>query len=577
MRWCASSLVLLAACAGGAGRENDGPTPTPTPTLPTTPTPTPTPTAPTTPPEPPTVSVADGEDWSLPPDTEPAPNSGFFSESALPAAGVDVHVIDVTWAMLEPKDGQWSTTTPGMAEGMPLPPFDTQLALGGRYWLRIWVSSTDWAPAWVLQKCKVEPITGKDYDGQEHLPIWNACVWDEAMQMYEEFLVNRGLLADPDLVLAYAPGAFTWCEFDFDMINLAVAKDGLDFGTFDAWFGTMVSDLVQLDPAHSDKLVFTGEDYPYGPWGSKDDLFAFDAVNGGMGIRSGITEVTNDHLSEVPAYGVHIAPDGHLVTDETWPLLTDPDRVIAAENECFTACGFHADDVAYAVREANLKALQLRVNWLYVVPGPSYMEDFPELWDWTALELGRRAADAPDAWAQLRDAEDRYWTDEGTGPGGVAWDGYPYVKNYERWLVQRDVAPDGVSRRGTEQHVKELDPANGTAWEGRRTDHANGSDYLYFDVDAAFLDGAAGAVEVKITFRDTGSATWWLEYPTRAGVAVAPSVVNTGTGGVRTATWTLHDARFDGSLAGGTDFRLNAGGADDLEVTFARVVKLPPD
>ena len=43
----------------------------------------------------------------------------------------------------------------------------------------------------------------------------------------------------------------------------------------------------------------------------------------------------------------------------------------ASENECYDDCGYSTDHFAYAVIMSNLKALQLQLNWLYVVPGPS--------------------------------------------------------------------------------------------------------------------------------------------------------------------------------------------------------------
>lgn len=524
---------------------------------------------PTGPPDEPTVTVADGEDWTLPPGAGPGASSGFFSESAAPSRGVDTRVVDVTWRQLEPTPGHYATDRAGGAQGMRFPPFEDQYP-GGPVWVRIWTSGVDWAPDWLGAECGVSPISGRDYDGQQHWPIWDDCVWSHVVALYDEVLNRRGLLDDPDVKLVYVPGAFTWCEFDYDMVNKAVSQDGLTWETYEAWYRRMTADLARLGGARAHKLVFTGEDYPYSRFGARDDLLARDVVAAGTGIRSGITEVSNDHLSEVPAYGVSIAADGHLAVDETWPAL-DGVRVIGAENECFDACGFHTDDPAYAVRQANLKALQLRVNWLYVVPGPSFLADFPEHWAWVRAELGHTPATAFDAWAQLRDAEDRYWTDEGTGPGGRRWDGFPYVKNLERWLVQRDTAPDGFSRRGTDRRVGELDPYNGEAFEGRRTDPANGSPWLYFDVDPAFRDGAAGDLQVKVTYLDAGRGALALEYTDATGPRSAPAVALEGTGGPRTATFTLPGARLDGAFAGGTDFRVGGG---DVEVTFVRVI--PP-
>ena len=234
------------------------------------------------------------------------------------------------------------------------------------------------------------------------------------------------------------------------------------------------------------KLVFTGEDYPFGPWDTEDDLHARDAVAKGMGIRTGITEVFNFHLNHVPAYGTTIAADGHMTTDENWRGL-DGRRVVATENECFNDCGFTVTDTAYAVKMANLKALQLRMNWIYVVPGPSYMATYPELWSWTRLELGKRVYDAPDAWAALREAEDTYWIDDPSH----TWSGAPWVRNLERWLRQNDVAPDGIVRRGTDVRANEPTPENGTAYEGLRTQLALGRTAIYLDLDERFFAGGA--------------------------------------------------------------------------------------
>ena len=222
-----------------------------------------------------------------------------------------------------------------------------------------------------------------------------------------------------------------------------------------------------------------------------------------MGIRTGITEVFNFHLNHVPAYGTTIAADGHMTTDENWRGL-DGRRVVATENECFNDCGFTVTDTAYAVKMANLKALQLRMNWIYVVPGPSYMATYPELWSWTRLELGKRVYDAPDAWAALREAEDTYWIDDTSH----TWSGAPWVKNLERWLRQNDVAPDGIVRRGTDVRANEPTPENGTAYEGLRTQISLGRNAIYLDLDERFFAGGvvdAGGVEVKVTYRDSGS------------------------------------------------------------------------
>ncbi len=525
--------------------------------------------------------VADlpGDDWSLPPWVAPSANSGFFSEAAAPAFNVNVRVADFTWRQLQPTQGSFSTTTTDTVYGMSFPSWTAQLAGSDAIWLRLWVSGDDWAPQWVKTLCGVSAV-GTGYEGDAHLPIWNACLWQQARELFRQVLVVHGLRAEPRLKFLYVPGGFTWCEFDYDIPSQAAASFGLTFATFDGWFQPAMQDLVDIlngenaDPTDDFawKLVFTGEDYPFGPWDTLDDLQARDAVAKGMGIRTGITEEFNFHLNHVPAYGTTIAADGHLTTDENWRGL-DGRRVVATENECFNDCGFTVADTAYAVKMANLKALQLRMNWIYVVPGPSYMATYPELWSWTRLELGKRAYDAADAWAALREAEDTYWIDDTSH----TWNGVPWVKNLERWLRQNDVAPDGVVRRGTDVRSNEPTPENGTAYEGLRTQISLGRNAIYLDLDERFFAGGvvdAGGVEVKVTYRDSGSGSFRIDYPAAGGVTSTAPQAYTNTGGWRTATFNLPDALWNDTLAGGNDLRLAAIGPADLEVRFVRVVRL---
>jgi len=518
------------------------------------------------------------DDWSLPGWVQPSSSAGFFSEEAAPAFDLHVRVVDLTWRQLQPNPGSFSTSTADEVYGMTFPSWQEQLEGGDPLWLRLWISGAEWAPQWVQDECEVSPV-GTGYEDDEHLPIWDACLWAHARELYREVLLERGLREDPRLRLVYVPGAFTWCEFDFDVVDEAVQNGDLDLPTFDAWFQQAVADLAAIANGDNDdpgddfawKLVYTGEDYPFGPFGADDDLFARDAVAAGMGIRTGITELFNFHLNDVPAYGARIAQDGHVVTDDDWPLL-DGKRVVATENECFNDCGFSTDTPYYAVKMANLKALQLRVNWVYAKPEESYMAAYPELWRWVRSSLGRTALTSPDAWVALREAEDLYWLED----DAVSWPGRPWVRNWERWLVQREVAPDGLTGRGSEVRSEVLAPENGTAYEGRSTRHAQASDFIYFDVDDAFLHGPAGRVDVKITFRDTGSGPFHVEYPSAGGIARSQPVVRFGDGAWRTATLTITDALFDDSLPGSSDFRIWNGGSVDLEVRFVRVVKRDP-
>ena len=502
------------------------------------------------------ITIHDGWDWSLPSTVAPAANSGFFSESVSSTQHVDTRSVDVSWRQIGHRDGSIDLTASGAAQGLRFLALRDQLAVDGPFWMRIFASGLDWAPRGILRRCHVRSV-GPDYDGQRHVPIWKPCIWRKLLRTYRELFVRRGLRADPDLRFVYVPGAFTWAEFDYDMIDAAVRTQGLTWREYRRWYRRMLRDLVAIFGPYRSKLVFTGEDYPYGPFGRRDDLLARDAVVAGMGIRTGITEVFDNHLSQVPAYGTTIAPDGHMVTDDGWPLL-DGTRVAATENECYRACGFDVKDLAYAIRMSNLKALQLRMNWIYVVPSDSYLDRYAPFWEWVRLELGRTATTTPDAWAFLRDAEDRYWTDElPTFPFARR----PYVRNLERWLVQRDVAPDGIAARGSDVRRGEVDPENGTAYEGLRARS------LYLDLADSVRQRSSAPVEVKVTYLDRGP--WHLEYA--GGAGRTSTITGSGSGRLRTATIALADATFDDSLPGSTDLRIVGEGAD-VEVQFVRVV-----
>jgi hypothetical protein len=434
----------------------------------------------------------------------------------------------------------------------------------GAYWMRIFASGVDWAPTWVTKDCGGDaalPTYGPDYDGMNHLPIWNSCVWGHLMDTYRQLFIDNEFRADPNLRFVYVPGAFTWAEFDYEIISDAVAKGDLDFESYHRWYQKMIADLVSIFGEYSYKLVFTGEDYPFGPFEAQDDLLAKEAVDGGMGLRTGITELSNFHLSEAPGYGSHIANNGHLTIDVS---ARDPRSIFATENECFNDCGFTTTEPYYAVRQSNLKALQLQMNWIYVVDNASYLQEYPEHWQWVRHELGQTASTSPDAWAALRDAEDTYWNDD----PAVTWAAQPFVRNLERWLVQVDQPGCIAHRSDSDVHVGVLAPENGQAYEGLTTSLADGDTALCFELDPTFAAGLSNKVLVKVTYFDQGSgleaSSGSFSVVGRDGSSSA-AIKRLGDGKWKTATVEM-------SAAAVASFRVATTDAD-LTVRFVRVIK----
>ncbi|WP_460798368.1 hypothetical protein [Microbacterium sp. GXF0217] len=510
------------------------------------------------------VAIVDGDDWTLPASALPVSNSGFFSEETNDDERVLVHAVDVTWAQLQPtEEGPIDRTATGEAQGMDLASLDEQLAEPGDFWMRLFASGETWAPEWVADGCDVSAYGPED--GQEHLPIWDECVWGHLLDTYRAVFVELGLADDPRLRFVYVPGAFDWAEFDYDIVSDAVDAGDLDEENYLDWYDHAWTDLVDLFGENADKLVFTGEDYPWGPFGAADDLLAADAVAEGLGIRNGITEVSNFHLSEAPAFGSAVQPDGHLVVDESLPIHAG-DRIVATENECFDDCGYFTSDPYYAIRQANLKALQLRVNWLYVVPEDSSLAEHPEHWDWVRLSLGQKPETSADAWAAFRDAEDTFWADQ---EFPRAWESQPWVRNLERWLVQVDEPGSIAHRTDADVHAGEVEAENGTAHEGLSTDVGAGDTGFVLEVDEDFAASTIGDTVLKVTFLDAGTGPFAIE--TEAGASV--QVERTGGGGWRTATVALPDGAVK---ADATRLRISlAAGADDLVVRFVRLVRDP--
>ncbi len=535
------------------------------------------------------ASISNGDDWSLPAWVTAASDYVFFSEETSPAFHVNTHVIDVTWRQLNPAPGVYSQTLSdswsevGSGEVFNFASFADQRAATGHYWLRIWLSGEQWAPAWVLNDCNI-PASQRwlDHSQQDrHIPLWNACIWNHAKNLYRTVLQDWGVRSDPRFELAYVPGGFYYTEFDFDVM-WAAFQDGVTSTTaLLDWLADIRQSLVAIaDGENSDssddyhhKLVYTGQDYPFdfiGTGFGAFELHAGAATAAGMGVRSGITELFNFHMNETPAYGAHIQPDGHVSIDESAPVHAG-NQVIGNENECYTSCGFNTNDPYYAVVMSNLKALQLRTNRLYVVPTDSYMADYPDHWHWVEKELGKKADNAPDAWVALREYEDRFWVNDDPA-NTINWNGKPWLHNFERWLVQKDQPPDGQSRRGSDVRSNVLDPDNGTAYEGRQTDRASGQDYLYFFVQDNFAQGPVHDLQIKVTYLDTNNANWQLQYRTANGQMSSQQVANGNSGLRKTATFTLPQALFDNSLTGGADFRLYNGGQSDIEVLFVRLI-----
>ena len=276
----------------------------------------------------------------------------------------------------------------------------------------------------------------------------------------------------------------------------------------------------------------------------------------GLGQRSGFVEMYMFHVAN-PALGQSIDASGYLLVDESCPPIGD-NRVFGDENE-----EYHQDwtkrfgaleSFTYRYHHSMLRALQMRRNYLML----SDWTPDPHLLAFVAMQLGRTVADTPDAWCRLRESTARR--------GGL-------VKNFERWLYQRDapgarttpcIKVPAPMQRG--HHPKHLYDFN-----ARRTDTAAGNAKIAFAVDDRFLSAGPHKVAVKVTYLDSAGVTWALACATPAGAA-RRTVRCAGTDTLKTATFFLDNACFPGKKMD-VDFTIEAV-KGDVTVCMVRIVHL---
>jgi hypothetical protein len=308
---------------------------------------------------------------------------------------------------------------------------------------------------------------------------------------------------------------------------------------------------------------YSGEDYRE----AASNLVEY-AWSLGIGNRASIVEKYHISLRE-PALGQSIDDDGYLHTDETIPPIAT-ERYFGDENEEYGESwnwrygGTEGDWQRY--RLAMLRALQMQVRFLWT--GASAEQIDPELSTYARYAFGKTVATSPDAWAYLKESA----ISTALTPAGV-------VKNFERWLLQRDV-PGGMTAPA-ERFDRGFNAGNvSDGAEGayhdhvaRRTDVASGERYIYFDLDDRFH--TSGAVDIKVEILDDAEASWRLEYRDQSGaLATTAAHVGSGDGEARTVTFTLDDARFDNGLDHGMDFRIVCDSVEDVTVRWVRLVRL---
>lgn len=535
------------------------------------------------------------DDWTLPAWVVKSDNAGLYDVPSVP----DAYNLLLTWRMLNPADSvyDWSI-------------IDTVMSLNVPVFIRIWASDTMHCPLWLRAKHPNIPIMHNDgginsatyYDLFGISPSNFYAMWDPNFTAeFKRFLLAfkaRNYLANPNVKFMYCPGGWRYNEWNLGgMVDEINANAPITPANFVTWFQEHLDDYADASNGYPYKMMFTGYGRIENPadYGTNANWFfaANDTSNGnniltsyavsiGMSVREGAQEYFNSSC-DAYAWGAPsqaINNISYQYINESHPLHSDSLRRIATENEAFCDPQMLQGGVCsyYHIKMSTLKALQLRVNWLN--SRDNLVAYDPTLFEYARKTMNKNASNSPDAWVALRQVHDPFFstippTPVYNSPLWIHRVTLPY-RNWEKWLYQREVATDGqVVPVYQLSSPTVFDYYNFAAHEALRTDRINGSNYMYFDVDSSFIQGGTNNVQLKITYLDNFSGTWWVEYDDAGTQPYKPSqpINNLNDNTWKTVTLTFTDAGFTGRQNGGMDFRIYNGGSNDIQVRFVRLVK----
>ncbi len=235
----------------------------------------------------------------------------------------------------------------------------------------------------------------------------------------------------------------------------------------------------------------------------------------GFGMRKGFVEMYYYRIPDAEN-GQYVDDNGYLSVDEEAPVL---------KNGCFSGevneeYNLNMEDrfgdrstFPYRYFISNLRALQLRCTYMHTTG-----HLIPEMLPFIAKELGRTAEDAPDAWSFLISANLK---------------GKGLVKNFERWLHQRDAPGYETSPAIQMQHsikmwMMETDKYyDNIARKGKK---------MGFKVDARIFPEGDQYMAIKVSFYDKVTGKLKLVYKTEDGVK-SETIETSGEDKFRTATF----------------------------------------
>lgn len=513
------------------------------------------------------------DDWWLPSWVEPLPDViGFYGENPNSVPDQTLKLVTFRWSDVNPQEDvyDWSI-------------LENALQGNNNIYIRLENSDVNHCPQWLSQKYPdLQPLKLSSYmdnfdnysDGYFY-PMWHPGFKQEFTKLLQSFK-DKGFGYNPRLKFAYIPGAWKWGEFDLNFVGY-MKSQGMTPNDYYQWFTELIDTYIDaFGQENAHKLMYTEQDViplAEGDWEWRNFIdrkltkYAFEK---GLSTRFGLLEKYNFVNTDMPNYGISIVnSDGHnyMEVNESSPLISDPQRFIGSESEEIYNENITVDNYLQ-LKMTALKNLQVRANVVFM--GREIWNRAPELHNYMMKSLGRHYYDSPDAWCALREAKDDYTF----FLYGISSN--PWVRNFERWLVQREVNPDGNTVKT--YYANTSVPHNDESYEALRTDSASGNNYIYFGVDDRFIKGGSNQIQIKVTYLDNNSSQWWLEYDAADGNIYKPSnkIQNSKDNKWKTVTFYINDAAFLNRQREGMDFSIFNGGLDDITIRFVRVIKENP-
>lgn len=532
-----------------------------------------------------------GWDWSLPEFVTPAPRSALGIERRFNLSGqfqepnfkFPVHAVGslwVTWKELEPVEGQIDLSVleqvirDAKAKGVDIA---LRIMFSNKGKIKrldadgkpVYDTSRSFAPAWLADKGIKEikyPNGHVDYD-----PL------DPVFHRYYARLVRALGQSDIPELLANAYVGYTSKSYGDEDIGPEV-KTG--------------EDPAELYPVVKDRLDVWAEAFRHNPhkvYMGGPSQYGMDL---GFGVRRGFVE---KYLYEIPdiTLGSYLDEQGYLNIDETSQVHADG-LFNGEENEEYEVewtrasrdhrFGYTTSTFPYRYFVSSLRMLQMRSN--FVLTGPGHLIE--GMLPFVSLQLGRTVDDAPDVWTYLNTSYIRTpyyrWNEYQDPPRKFSAQeekqGYVAVRNFERWLHQRD-------RPGyeTEPRVKVNQPHE--MWmvpKHKPYDFiARGGKKIGFEIDDRWLEkNRDGRLAIKASFIDSDAVkrgaedgSLLLKYM-QDGKEKTESIELIGGDELRTTTFFV-DGLDSNALSHGFDFTLEAGnGAEEIVVSMVRVVAADP-